>query len=291
VQRQNSEQFQQSLYELSLFTEQRNDVVKKFINEPIQSTLLGFSKVTNAIRDRLKPTDNNALQSQAQAQAVTSTSEEKSSFNSKLSSHLSASASTLDKNAFKHNVEMMRNISANTPSSDDMSELLDSMTTENIHMAMNTDGFEMVTRVDLGPMPLVERGAPLSTINVQYDKEGRIVNSEFILNTIFHGGIEAELRNEIWKFLLKFYNWNSTSKTREETRRQREEDYFRMKLQWMSMNDDQKSRFSLMKERESLIGRLVNIINNNNNKIKSFSFIRQRRSANRPYKSVFRRRR
>jgi hypothetical protein len=230
-----------------LFTEQRNDVVKKFINEPIQSTLLGFSKVTNAIRDVLKPTENAPSQ-------VTAPQNEAKSFNSKLSSHISGSASVLDKNALKRNVEM-RSANGNVPS-DDISELLDSMTAENIHMAMNTDGFEMVTRVDLGPMPLVDRGLPLSSQNVQYDKDGRIVNSDLILKTVFRGGIEPELRNEIWKFLLNFYDWNSTSKNREEIRRTREEDYFRMKLQWMSMSEDQKGRFSLMKERESLIGEL-----------------------------------
>ncbi len=35
------------------------------------------------------------------------------------------------------------------------------------------------------------------------------------------------------------------------------EDYFRMKLQWKTINDEQKIKFSLMKERESLIGKLT----------------------------------
>ena len=33
------------------------------------------------------------------------------------------------------------------------------------------------------------------------------------------------------------------------------EDYYRMKLQWKTINDEQKLKFTLMKERENLIGK------------------------------------
>ena len=56
VQRPDGEQFKQSLYELSLFNEQRNDVVNKFLNQPIQSTLLSFSKITNINNLKIKNT-------------------------------------------------------------------------------------------------------------------------------------------------------------------------------------------------------------------------------------------
>ena len=124
VQRPDGEQFKQSLYELSLFNEQRNDVVKKFLNEPIQSTLLSFSKITNIVRDVLKPSDTNQTLSQSDGNIPGS------------------NEFGLRKNQSKSNIKSR----AFNNEGDDMSELLDSMNSENIHISIN-DGFEMVTKV------------------------------------------------------------------------------------------------------------------------------------------------
>ncbi|CAF0712965.1 unnamed protein product [Brachionus calyciflorus] len=212
VQRQNSEQFKQSLYELSLFNEQRENVMKKFLNEPVQSTLLGFSKVTNILRDVIKPSE-------------------------------SASKSQFYVNDFKLDIP--------NPG-DDMSDLMDSLVSDNIHSVPN-DGYEMVTKVDLGPMPTVDRGPPVQKEDLIFDKEGRLFNHERIKQMIFRGGIQNELRITLWKFLLNYYEWDSTAKSREQKRKIRVEDYFRMKLQWKSISDEQKNKFSLIKERENLI--------------------------------------
>ena len=97
-------------------------MVKKFLNEPLQSTLLGFSKITNIVRDVLKPNESVNM-----------------SASSKFDSTFQLSKPGANDRNNKKNPEYNHE-------GDDMSELLDSMTDENIHMS-NNDGFEMVTKV------------------------------------------------------------------------------------------------------------------------------------------------
>lgn len=221
VQRPDGEQFKQSLYELSLFNEQRNDVVKKFLNEPLQSTLLSFSKITNIVRDVLKPSDTNP--------ALAIDSEE---------SKVTKNTNPKDKLSKRGNSEL------------EMSGLLESM--KNIHISIN-DGFEMVTKVDLGPMPIVLREPCICQNTIKYDREGRVIDTEILKQRIFKGSVESAIRIDVWKFLLGYYDWNSTFKSRTEKRKLRVEDYYRMKLQWKSISDEQKIKFTVMKERENLI--------------------------------------
>ena len=64
----------------------------------------------------------------------------------------------------------------------------------------------MVTKVDLMPMPFVERTSPVHAI--QYDADGRIaINAEELKQLVFRGGVEHELRSVLWKFLLDYYDW------------------------------------------------------------------------------------
>ncbi len=168
VQRPDGEQFKQSLYELSLFNEQRNDVVKKFLNEPLQSTFLSFSKITNIVRDVLKPSETNS--------SIKS--------NMDLDGGEGDNSSSLFQNRNKYNASGKK-LEFNHEG-DEVSELLDSMNSENIHISIN-DGFEMVTKVDLGPMPLVARGMSVSKSNIRYDKDGRVVDFEDIKQRIFKG--------------------------------------------------------------------------------------------------------
>jgi hypothetical protein len=90
------------------------------------------------------------------------------------------------------------------------------------------------------------------------DKEGRIIDINKTKERIFRGGLESNiLRREVWKFLLNFYPWLSTRDERIELSKQRELEYFEMKLQWKSMNEQQKQRNNLFRERESLIGKEI----------------------------------
>lgn len=67
-----------------------------------------------------------------------------------------------------------------------MSDLMDSMTADNIH-STNNDGFEMVTKVELGPMPKVTRGLCVNKAELQFDKDGRVLDVDKLKSLIFRG--------------------------------------------------------------------------------------------------------
>ena len=48
------------------------------------------------------------------------------------------------------------------------------------------------------------------------DNEGRVVNAESLKQQIFRGGVDPPIRIEVWKFLLGYYDYNSTYKERQE---------------------------------------------------------------------------
>lgn len=103
-------------------------------------------------------------------------------------------------------------------------------------------------------------------------------------------GITPTLRKEVWKFLLGFYPWNSTTKEREEILRVKtlvfllllfankhvllafpvpvtllcvcRDEYFRMKVQWKSVSEEQEMRNSLLRGYRSLIGQLLSLSRN-----------------------------
>ncbi|OWF45003.1 TBC1 domain family member 15-like isoform X2 [Mizuhopecten yessoensis] len=116
-------------------------------------------------------------------------------------------------------------------------------------------GFEVVTKTKLPNRPEVTRGQPLNSQqwSKHMDRDGQIKDVEHLKDVIFRGGVEPCIRNEVWKFLLNYYDWQSTYKTRADERKRKVDDYFRMKLQWKTINDVQENRFSLLKERKCLI--------------------------------------
>ncbi|XP_074552112.1 TBC1 domain family member 17 isoform X1 [Halichoeres trimaculatus] len=122
-------------------------------------------------------------------------------------------------------------------------------------------GFELITcvreGVELGPRPQVTRGRPLDTWEEFLDAEGRVKNPDKIKEIVFRGGISPPLRKEAWKFLLGFYPWNSTTKEREDILRVKTDEYFRMKVQWKSVSEEQEMRNSLLRGYRSLIERDV----------------------------------
>ncbi|ELU08056.1 hypothetical protein CAPTEDRAFT_181938 [Capitella teleta] len=129
-------------------------------------------------------------------------------------------------------------------------------------MAINTQeetGFEMVTTRELPPRPTVTRDAPLSAQCWArfMDSEGCIKDIDGVKQIIFRGGVDPSLRTEVWKFLLGYYSWDSTHVRRAEQRKQKVDDYFRMKLQWKSITPDQERRFAEVRDRKCLIDKDV----------------------------------
>ncbi|XP_062841013.1 TBC1 domain family member 17 isoform X2 [Trichomycterus rosablanca] len=120
-------------------------------------------------------------------------------------------------------------------------------------------GFELITcGAELGPRPEVTRGRPLDNWERFLDSEGRVTDPQKVKELVFRGGIASSQRKEVWKFLLGFYPWNSTTKEREDIIRVKTDEYFRMKVQWKSISEEQEMRNSLLRGYRSLIERDVN---------------------------------
>ncbi|NP_001372782.1 TBC1 domain family member 15 isoform 9 [Homo sapiens] len=117
-------------------------------------------------------------------------------------------------------------------------------------------GFEVITRIDLGERPVVQRREPVSleewTKNI--DSEGRILNVDNMKQMIFRGGLSHALRKQAWKFLLGYFPWDSTKEERTQLQKQKTDEYFRMKLQWKSISQEQEKRNSRLRDYRSLIG-------------------------------------
>ncbi|XP_064446945.1 TBC1 domain family member 15 isoform X4 [Mirounga angustirostris] len=117
-------------------------------------------------------------------------------------------------------------------------------------------GFEVITRIDLGERPIVQRREPVSleewTKNI--DSEGRILNVDNMKQMIFRGGLSHVLRKQAWKFLLGYFPWDSTKEERTQLQKQKTDEYFRMKLQWKSVSEEQEKRNSRLRDYRSLIG-------------------------------------
>lgn len=107
----------------------------------------------------------------------------------------------------------------------------------------------------LPPRPNIMRGSPLT--EKQWceflSEDGRITDVERVKEVIFRGGIENSLRSEVWKFLLEYYPWDSTKNQRIELRKKKSQEYFQMKLQWLSMTPEQEKNFSDYRDRKCQI--------------------------------------
>ncbi|XP_039664000.1 LOW QUALITY PROTEIN: TBC1 domain family member 15 [Perca fluviatilis] len=110
-------------------------------------------------------------------------------------------------------------------------------------------GFEVITRMDLGPRPEVSRRPPLSAEDwtKHQDPEGRMTS-----------GLCRLVRGRAWKFLLGYFPWDSTLEQRKVLQRDKTDEYFRMKLQWKSVSEEQERRNSRLRDYRSLIEKDVN---------------------------------
>lgn len=85
------------------------------------------------------------------------------------------------------------------------------------------------------------------------DAEGRVVDSKALRKRIFYGGLEHETRNEVWKLLLGYYEYDSTYAEREYIASVKKAEYEGMKSQWKSIAPAQARRFTKFRERKGLI--------------------------------------
>ncbi|XP_014096248.1 TBC1 domain family member 15 isoform X1 [Bactrocera oleae] len=107
----------------------------------------------------------------------------------------------------------------------------------------------------LAERPMVERINPLNEAQwLEFQSaDGRITDVAGIKNLIFHGGIHYNLRAEVWKYLLNYYQWNETEVERIQRYKQKSREYYTMKAQWLSMTATQEEHFNGFRDRKCQI--------------------------------------
>uniref|UniRef100_A0A8K9WPQ4 TBC1 domain family member 15 n=1 Tax=Oncorhynchus mykiss TaxID=8022 RepID=A0A8K9WPQ4_ONCMY len=184
-------------------------ITQKFSQDPVTTTLGGFSKVTNYLFDAFRGPDTVLLKERPVGEVA---------------DLLNEAIPGLDINQLEE------------------------------------PGFEVITRIDLGVLPEVRRRGPVGAEewNTNMDPEGRMRNISHLKQTIFKGGLCHVLRKEAWKFLLGYFPWESTLEERRSLTRRKTDEYFRMKLQWKSVSEEQEKRNSMFRDHRSLIEKDVN---------------------------------
>ena len=91
--------------------------------------------------------------------------------------------------------------------------------TSHLDVTSSGDGeFEVVTPRPrlMDNLPKVERLDALCQLDweLHFETDGKILDLNELKEKIFRGGVEHEIRCEVWKFLLGFYDWDSTSEER-----------------------------------------------------------------------------
>ncbi|KFD56521.1 hypothetical protein M514_02625, partial [Trichuris suis] len=107
--------------------------------------------------------------------------------------------------------------------------------------------FQLVdTTLKLPPRKILARSRPLSEQQWRNCKneDGSIINPSEVKQTIFKGGIQHELRKEVWKYLLGCYDWSWPQSKCIEKQKELVESYHILKTQWKSVTADQESRWS-----------------------------------------------
>ena len=78
--------------------------------------------------------------------------------------------------------------------------------------------YEVVTprRRLMEDLTFVDRTDALCQLDweLHFESDGRVLDLEELKEKIFRGGVEHEIRCEVWKFLLGLYQWNSTTEDR-----------------------------------------------------------------------------
>ncbi|KAF5270074.1 hypothetical protein FQA39_LY08486 [Lamprigera yunnana] len=135
-------------------------------------------------------------------------------------------------------------------------EAIENSTTTHSH-----DEYEVVPHVPKLPTRKdYPRGRPLSfeQWKALQDNEGQVEDVEAVKLVIFRGGISRSVRKEVWKYLLDYHAWDNTTNEQQNLVKQRNEEYYVMKLQWRSMTKMQEDNFTDYRERKSIIEKDVN---------------------------------
>uniref|UniRef100_A0A914EHP5 Rab-GAP TBC domain-containing protein n=1 Tax=Acrobeloides nanus TaxID=290746 RepID=A0A914EHP5_9BILA len=118
------------------------------------------------------------------------------------------------------------------------------------------DEFEHIFLIQLPDRPeIVNREEPVNfeTWNRFRLDDGRFRDVHLLKSLIFHGGLTKDLRSTAWKYLLNFYKWQNSDEENKRVKNEKTEEYYRMKLQWMTMSEEQVKHFGDFRDRRALI--------------------------------------
>lgn len=108
---------------------------------------------------------------------------------------------------------------------------------------MEEDGFVVVSQPTTpngkDPKDPCTPRAPLSREQWEsmFDADGRIIQESRLRKIVFNGGIDADVRREVWEFLLGYFPFQTTHLERDIIRRQQRIEYFALKSRWKSVLD------------------------------------------------------
>ncbi|KAJ0984343.1 hypothetical protein J5N97_002699 [Dioscorea zingiberensis] len=137
-------------------------------------------------------------------------------------------------------------------------ELIPAISTPSEEQSHSNDGVVEPDPLEFDKINLVwgnPRQPPLSSDEwaALLDSEGRIMDSNALRKRIFYGGVEFNLRKEVWKFLLGYHAYESTDAEREYLASIKKSEYETIKSQWQSISPAQAKRFTKFRERKGLI--------------------------------------
>jgi len=120
-----------------------------------------------------------------------------------------------------------------------------------------SDNWQLVSsrRSLLKSLEDLPRSAPVCQLDweLHVHSSGVIEDVPDLLEKIYRGGIEENVRSEAWKYLLGYYHWQHTYQERETYKEEKLEEYQRMKVQWKTVTEDQQNRFAGFRERKTQI--------------------------------------
>jgi len=87
------------------------------------------------------------------------------------------------------------------------------------------------------------------------DNEGRISdpNKHIIKQKIFKGGIDDDIRPELWKYLLGLFPFSSSFIERQTIIEKKKREYEILKNQWKTISSEQEENFSLFRDQKKRI--------------------------------------
>ncbi|XP_058452903.1 TBC1 domain family member 17 [Malaya genurostris] len=127
----------------------------------------------------------------------------------------------------------------------------DSNENETVHCVESSNK----TSRKLVPRPPAQRGSPLdASMWAEFrSANGSIIDPDEVKNIIFRGGITDDIRAEVWKYLLGLDIWEHSTDQRDERRGAKTQEYFQMKLQWLTITSVQEQNFTGYRERKCQI--------------------------------------